>query len=814
MDSLQILEALLEITIYSTVIIAVTMLVKQLLKNRMSPFLHYAVWALFLLRLIVPVTLHSPVQFFTIPAAQEAANMSAALLKSNEITAQTDTETDEAASVTEAGNPTPTTQTAPAQVGTFAAETKQPLSLSTVLLIVWLTGVGIGIGYIVFLYVRLQKRIIRHAVKPAKRLRVLYRGVRQELGIRANVPLVCQYGLTSPGILFPACVLMPLETLASMDDEQIKNTLRHELVHYKRGDHIASVLLSFLNAVYWFNPIVWLAVRQIRADMETVCDSAVVRGMNARQKGDYATLILELFSRSNYRQVVLGMAYGKSKSVIEKRIKGVFMKNKSEWSARAICLLLVLVLLVGCFTTACSPVQKSETAAVIGGADGPTDIYISDDAATEPTPTPAPEAVSPLAQTLGVSTPWSYEQWSTDKEVLVRGNVEVVLPDVDAVPVASATCRNVTETDLMNAVNAFFGEDVTFTYAYEDTKEYAEQWLPLMQEIYDNIQNGTCPNKEPSYEQSVKEQLDLYSEMLQTAPSVTENKEIEPVFTEHLSETGNSYTGFRGVAEWNGTEYQVSASYSDSASSVNIAEVYENRTLSYLGTYRSEPEGLSITKEQAIALATTMAEQLDGGLSLSHVMPVGLFVNYGEENTWEHPWAWQCVFMRELNGVGTVYDSRDVGSDIDTTILNRRVNEALEITIDDRGICNVHWVNPMTVDAITDSDATLMPFAEIEAKLADLVREKYDYNITKENDSTHELYIQRAELGLMRIGKPGSTTYTLEPVWSFFIGFDEHPDYESNPDLLRAMCNGDPTYWNSLTISAIDGRVIDRDRGE
>jgi hypothetical protein len=195
-------------------------------------------------------------------------------------------------------------------------------------------------------------------------------------------------------------------------------------------------------------------------------------------------------------------------------------------------------------------------------------------------------------------------------------------------------------------------------------------------------------------------------------------------------------------------------------------------------------------------------------------MPVGLFVNNGEENTWEHPWAWQCVFMRELNGVGTVYDSRDVGSDIDTTILNRRVNEALEITIDDRGICNVHWVNPMTVDAITDSDATLMPFAEIEAKLADLIREKYDYNITKENDSTHELYILRAELGLMRIGEPGSTTYTLEPVWSFFIGFDENPDYESNPDLLRAMCNGDPTYWNSLTISAIDGRVIDRDRGE
>ena len=33
-------------------------------------------------------------------------------------------------------------------------------------------------------------------------------------------------------------------------------------------------LLSFLQAVFWFNPFIWLAFRQIRADMETACDSA------------------------------------------------------------------------------------------------------------------------------------------------------------------------------------------------------------------------------------------------------------------------------------------------------------------------------------------------------------------------------------------------------------------------------------------------------------------------------------------------------------------------------------------------------------
>ncbi len=811
---MQILQTLLEISLYATILFAVTMLVKQLLKEKLSPFLHYAIWSLFLLRLLLPVTFHSPVQLFTLPAPQaaviEPANP-AEILGAN---TQKDTQISEAATGSEAAAIVTAPQLAPAQSGTFPTDKNQALSLPTVFLFVWLTGTGIGIGYLAFLYLRLQKRIIRNAVKPAKRLRVLYQEVRLELSIRAKVPLVCQYGLRSPGILYPACVLMPMDLLSAMDDEQVKNTLRHELIHYRRGDHIISVLLSLINAVYWFNPVIWIAIRQIREDMETVCDSVVVRNMSAKQKGDYATLILDLFSRSNNRQVVLGMAYGKSKSVIEKRIKGVFMCNRSQYSAKLICFLFALVMLVGCFTTACVPIKQAASVPVVTiGTDGQAEAPASEQATVSPEPTlaPAPELISPLAGKLGIPTPWVFADWSTDRALQLSGSLSVTLPNTDAVPVASATCRNVTETDLMNAATAFFGNEVTFTYAPEDTKEYAEQWIANNQEIFDSVVNGTCENKLASFAKSVKEQYAAYLEKAKTAPSAAESKQIAPEFTQYMSETGDAYMGFRGVAELNGTQYLVSAAYSDSGSAVNIAEVYKDYALHYFGTYRSEPLGVSTTKEQAIALATTMAEKLDSGLALSHVMTVGQSGSGDEGDASEHPWAWQCVFMREVNGVGTVYDSRDVGSDIDSNVQGR-VNEALEITVDDRGICNVHWINPMTVDTISNPGATLMPFAEIEAKLADLAREKYDYNITRE-DGTHELFIKRAELGMMRIGKPGSTTYTLEPVWSFFIEFEEHADYASVPGLLDAATDGDPVFWNSLTISAIDGRVIDRDRG-
>lgn len=806
------LDSLLEITIFSTVLFAVTMLIKRLLNQRISPFLHYAIWSLFLLRLMLPFTLQSPIHVFTLPPAQAAAPATADLTQQTAIPAHNESQASETLAET-ANAAMQSEQTSPPQLGfvPIPQASVRTLSLSEIILFVWLTGAVAGIGYAAFLYIRLQRRISRHAARPSRRLRSLYAEVRRELGIRQNVPLVCQYGLTSPGILFPARVLMPMDLLVYMDDEQIKSTLRHELVHYKRKDHIVSILLTLLNAVYWFHPVVWFAVRQIRADMETACDSAVVEGMSAAQKGAYASLVLDLFSRSNYQQVVLGMAYGKTKSVVEKRIKGVFMQKNSYTGAKVTCALISLVLCIGCFTTACVP---AKSVAIIGGSDGPTQIDLTDSTldSPDPTPTPAPAIISPLAQVLGVPDAWTFSEWSSDKKLFVTGNPDVTLPDTAALPVASAHFRDVTKEDLSRAITAFFGQEVSFTAAYEDTREYAQNSLPLMESIYENILNGTSPNKDPEYEQSVKDKIETYTKMLETAPSLADKTPIPLMFSTRSDESGNPTSGFRGVSEYQGVSYRVSASNSERANTIVIAEVVDHNPLYYLGTYRTTPDGIRTTKEQAVAQAAQMAVALDPDLTLSHVMTVGLFVNQGETSDYAHPWAWQCVFMRNVNGVDTVYDSRDVGTDIDTNVVTGRVNEALYVTVDDRGICNVRWFNPMTVDTINESSAALLPFSEIEAMLPDLIREKYDYDVTREEGAL-TLYLQHVQLGMMRVGKPGQSSYTLEPVWSFFIGFEEEPDYSAIPDLLNASFRGDPAYWNSLTISAIDGREIDRDRG-
>ena len=68
--------------------------------------------------------------------------------------------------------------------------------------------------------------------------------------------------------------------------------LRHELAHIRRGDWAVLIAAELLRAVYWFNPLVWIACSRVRQESEYACDDAV---LNAGVEGsEYATHLLDL----------------------------------------------------------------------------------------------------------------------------------------------------------------------------------------------------------------------------------------------------------------------------------------------------------------------------------------------------------------------------------------------------------------------------------------------------------------------------------------------------------------------------------------
>jgi HEAT repeat protein/beta-lactamase regulating signal transducer with metallopeptidase domain len=99
----------------------------------------------------------------------------------------------------------------------------------------------------------------------------------------ARVPFGC--GVLRPTIVFPSDV-------EGWSEERRLAVLLHELAHYSRGDMIPHLLSQLACAVHWFNPLVWLGARRLRAESERACDDLVLRAGTPASR--YAGHLIEI----------------------------------------------------------------------------------------------------------------------------------------------------------------------------------------------------------------------------------------------------------------------------------------------------------------------------------------------------------------------------------------------------------------------------------------------------------------------------------------------------------------------------------------
>jgi TonB family protein len=97
--------------------------------------------------------------------------------------------------------------------------------------------------------------------------------------------LLVTWGLLQPKVILPAAA-------RDWSDDRVQVVLRHELAHIRRGDWAVFMAAEGLRAVYWFNPLVWMACRRVRQESEHACDDVVLSG--GIEGSEYATHLLDL----------------------------------------------------------------------------------------------------------------------------------------------------------------------------------------------------------------------------------------------------------------------------------------------------------------------------------------------------------------------------------------------------------------------------------------------------------------------------------------------------------------------------------------
>lgn len=320
---------ILTILIQATALMLALIALRPLLKRFVSPRARCALWALPALRLIFPFRIPSPISIMA-PIEPVSSGLSAAASRPLETPSWLGSgiglEPSELPAVELAPDP-------------LVAAPQSGISLSAILLIIWLAGVLVVGGIIIRQNLRFHKMSLRHAEK-------LGDGWGLPVYLLRNLPSPCLAGVIRPRIYINE------RTLVS--DEVLEMTILHETTHYKRLDHIWGAVRGMMLALFWFHPLVWLCAEMFRADCETACDAAATRGMDHDRRMSYGLALISLASRmpaGSAGRLVCLSTMGGSKKLLKERIN-TLAKVKTVRSAALIALMLAAVL---CFTMCTVP---------------------------------------------------------------------------------------------------------------------------------------------------------------------------------------------------------------------------------------------------------------------------------------------------------------------------------------------------------------------------------------------------------------------------------------------------------------------------
>ena len=338
------MELLLNMTIGGTAVACVILVVKLLLKNRLTPKWHVYIWLILAVRLLIPGLPESDYSLMnTIPSAH---NFTVAEDTKESIVSEssTDKETGRSAAVRKVeGNISVKSPLSGIKHNREFAIQEQKVS---VLFILWLAGAITLFVYftVIYFYVKRKAKMLPRC-KDADILRVFtecrrnagVKSDRIDLRIGGNTPMT--FGVFCPVLMIPE----------GYTKDELKLVLLHELCHLKHRDVLINFLCCTLLCVYWYNPVLWYCFFTVRKDVEILRDEEVIQLTGERKQ--YAKTLLKTAMKEN-RILIAATAMQNGEKEVSQRIRHIANFNRPRTWVSVIAILAVLFIGAACLTDA------------------------------------------------------------------------------------------------------------------------------------------------------------------------------------------------------------------------------------------------------------------------------------------------------------------------------------------------------------------------------------------------------------------------------------------------------------------------------
>lgn len=332
------LSTLLAFALTVSAVTLCALVLTPMLRNRISARSLYLAWLAVLVCALIPIRPFSPRPAVTLSPAPVARAVEVPVFAPR----QTDTPVAPVSQPAAAGFvPVYTGSTVSASSAVQPART---LQWSTVLCMVYLTGAALMLLGSLAHHAR-YLRMLRRWRKPIsdRRILALYDALRDEMGIRRTIPIYLCQAVDSPMIagIFRPCILLPENHL---NLSELRLVLRHELTHYQRGDLYVKLLELLCVSLHWYNPLIYLARREIDYACEASCDERVMRGASLDDRQYYSETIITVIRRQRARGTVLSTSFYGGKRGMKNRILTIMDTRARRLGALLLCPVLVMAL--------------------------------------------------------------------------------------------------------------------------------------------------------------------------------------------------------------------------------------------------------------------------------------------------------------------------------------------------------------------------------------------------------------------------------------------------------------------------------------
>ena len=330
-------DALMEWFLSGTLLIGAVLLLRWLLKDKVSCRVRYALWLVVLARLLVPFqfgefdfSMMNGVE--QLPVVQEIDSM-----RNVDQIAHMDDGSVEGYDLSGLSADTPQI-VARNKTDQEFQKMETSLKLRNLFAAVWKAGMLLMAA--VFLAGNGQF----HAKLVRTRRLLSMENMACPVYVTESIETPCLFGFFKPIIYVTPEV--------AADSRTLRYAVEHEMSHYRQKDPIWSLLRCICLILQWFNPLAWAAAVLSKNDCELACDAATIRRLGEEERADYGRTLIEMTKPGRRVLLINATTMTGSKHALKERIEMIAKKPKMAVYTLIAVLLIAAAAVMVTFTGA------------------------------------------------------------------------------------------------------------------------------------------------------------------------------------------------------------------------------------------------------------------------------------------------------------------------------------------------------------------------------------------------------------------------------------------------------------------------------